>query len=375
MSQPVRVLLMLDSVTPEAGTENQILNLIRHIDRNRIELFVACLEDGPRLQSVRPFATPLVFPIRRILSFTGIREMLRFRRELARLRIDVVHTFMVRATIFGVLGARFSSCKAIITSRRNLGYWYSPKSLRLFRFLNRFTTRVLANCEGARQAAIRLEGLSPERIDVLYNGVETAPLRRAPDPALRLRLGIPENAAVVGIVANYRPVKNLSMFLQAARLVLDRLPDVYFVLGGRGSEQDSLSRLASDLGIANRIIFTDDLNDVAAFYPLFDVACLCSHSEGFSNAILEYMAAGLPVVATDVGGISEAVEHGKTGFVVPAGDTEAFAKSVLTLLEDAPLRKQMGRAGQQRCAERFDFTIVARQYEDYYERLARSGSK
>jgi hypothetical protein len=91
MSQPVRVLLLLDSVTPEAGTENQILNLIRHIDRNRVEIYLACLEDGPRLESTRPYATPLVFPMQRLLSLTGIRQMFRLRREIAGSHIDVVH--------------------------------------------------------------------------------------------------------------------------------------------------------------------------------------------------------------------------------------------------------------------------------------------
>lgn len=369
MTRPVKVLLVVDSLTPEAGTENQILNLIPHFDRARIELFVACLEDGPRLQSVKPHATPLVFPVGRVFSFTGIREMLRFRREIRRREIDVVHTFMVRSTIFGVLAARFSSCKAILTSRRNLGYWYGPRYLALFRLLNRLTTRVLANSEAARQSAIRIEGLAENRVDVLYNGVECSRFARPANPLLRQRLGIPENAPVVGIVSNYRPVKDLPLFLKAARLVHQSAPGVFFVLAGRGPQQRELTTLAAELGIADCTIFTDDQNDVAAFYSCFQIACLSSQSEGFSNAILEYMAAGLPIVATDVGGVREAVQQGQTGFLVPSGDAQEFASKILVLLADEKLRAEMGRRGQQQCRERFDFPLVARQYEDYYGSL------
>lgn len=369
MSRPIRVLLLVDSLTPEAGTENQLIEMIRRMDPAQVELFVACMDDGERLQALAPYATPLVFPAQSVFSLIGVKQMSRLRREIKQRSIDIVHTFMIRATIFGVLGAQGGRAKAILTSRRNLGYWYTRRLLILFRLLNRLTTRVVANSEGVRTVALRSEGLSPDRVDVLYNGVDMNRFDRAADPNFAARLGIPAGARVIGIVANYRPVKNLPLFLRAARLVAQRVPNAVFVLVGRGEQREELQGLAMELGIADRVIFTDDQGDIAAFYPLFQIGCLSSCSEGFSNVILEYMAAGLPVVATDVGGIGEAVEHGSTGLLVPDGDDNAFAEAIVTLLLNPERRIAMGRQGRQRCAERFEIGQIVRQHERYYQQL------
>ncbi len=369
MTHAVRVLLVIDSLAPEAGTENQLIEMVRRMDRSRVELFVACLEDGARLRALAPHATPLVFAARSAFTFTGLRQMWSLHREIGRRAIDIVHTFMPKATIFGVLGSWGSRARVVLTSRRNLGYWYTPRLLALFHFLNRLSTRVVANSAGARDVAIRSEGLSPDRVDVIHNGVDMERFRRTADPGFAARLGLPAGARVIGIVANYRPVKNLPMFLRAAKLVAERVPDAFFLVVGRGEQRAELHGLAAALGIADRVAFTDDKGDVAAFYPLFEIACLSSSSEGFSNAILEYMAAGLPVVATDVGGVGEAVEHGKTGLLVPNGDADAFAQAIVSLLLDPERRGAMGRQGRQRCAERFEIGHVVREYERYYLRL------
>lgn len=374
MNRPVRVLLLLDSLAPAGGTENQLIEIVRRIDRTQVEMFVACMEDSQRLRDLAPYATPLVFPARGLFSLAGLRQALVLRRVIARHRIDVVHTFMVRATVFGVLGSAVSSCRAILTSRRNMGEWYTPRLLRLFKLVNRLSTRVLANSEGARANAIRVEHLPPDRVDVLYNGVDIDRFTRVPDPALRERLGIPPAAPVVGIVANLRPVKNLPLFLEAARIVAGQAPDTVFVLAGRGEQREQLARQAAGLGLAERVVFAadhlDEHDDIACLLPHFRIACLCSDNEGFSNAILEYMAAGLPVVATDVGGIAEAVEHGQTGLLVPSNDAAALAGAILELLRDPQRCAALGRNARRRCAERFEIQHAVRQWERYYRKIA-----
>jgi glycosyltransferase involved in cell wall biosynthesis len=369
MTRAVRVLLVIDSLTPEAGTENQLIEMVRRTDRAQVELFVACLEDGERLRALAPYATPMVFPAPGAFSLAGLKQMYRLRREIRRRAIDIVHTYMPKATIFAVLASLGSGARVVLTSRRNLGYWYTGRLLALFRVLNRLTTRVVANSEGARIVAVRSEGLPPDRVDVIHNGVDMARFDRAADRELAARLGIPATAHVVGIVANFRPVKNLPMFLRAASLVARRVPDACFLLVGRGQQRAALQELAASLGIADRVIITDDQGDVAAFYPLFHVACLTSRSEGFSNAILEYMAAGLPVIATDVGGIGEAVVDGVTGLLVPSDDEKAFAEAIVGLLLEPERRAAMGRRGRERCAERFEIGKVVRAYEQYYRGL------
>jgi glycosyltransferase involved in cell wall biosynthesis len=263
----------------------------------------------------------------------------------------------------------------ILTSRRNLGYWYTPIYLRVFRMLNRMTTRVAANSQAAKQAAIQIEGLPASRIDVLCNGVDLARFSGNGDPSLLDRLRIPRSSRIVGIVANYRPVKDLPMFIRAAGLIAARHPDVVFLLIGQGPLRQSLETLAGQTGIREKVFFTNGEGYVPGYLPLLQLGCLTSLNEGFSNAILECMAAGLPVVATDVGGNREAVVDGVTGFLTPAGDEKIFAQRVISLLEDDDLRKKMGECGRARCAEHLSMEACVREHEKYYESLLQGDRK
>jgi glycosyltransferase involved in cell wall biosynthesis len=366
----IRILFFIDSLNDAGGTENQLIEIVRRADQQRFELFVACLEDGERLCELT--ATPLVFPVRSVFSLRGLRQLWLCSRQMRRHQIDIVHTFMVKSTLLGVVAARCANCRIVITSRRNLGYWYSPFYIRVFRLLNRLTTRIAANSEAAKRTAVGIEGVTADRVDVLYNGVDLSRFAGGGNPDFLEKLGIPRGAAVVGIVANYRLVKDLPLFLRAARLIAERHPDVMFLLAGRGALRQELGRLAQELGIEHRVFFTDGAGDVADYLPLLRVGCLSSASESFSNAILEYMASGLPVVATNVGGAAEVVENKVTGYLLSTREPEEFAGYVSRLLEDEPLRQKMGAKGLERCRLKFDIDSCVRRMEEYYERLAQS---
>ena len=330
LNRRIRLMFAIDSLNNEAGTENQLISLIRGMDSQRFELFIVCIEDGEPLRRLAPQATPLVFPVTRVFTLNGLRQILRLRNQINRLQIDILHAFFWRTSVLGVVAAWRSNCQVVLTSRRNMGYWYTPFYLYVFRLLNRMTSRVVANSESAKRAAVEIEGLPASRIDVLYNGVKVEQFSGVGDRVLLDRLGIPRHSQIVGIVANYRPVKNLPMFLQAASLIAARCPNAVFLLVGRGPLRESLGELAEQLGIAEKVFFTDGEGPVAGYLPLMEVGCLSSLNEGFSNAILEYMAAGLAVVATDVGGNSEAVIDGVTGFLTASGDEKTFADRVIS---------------------------------------------
>jgi L-malate glycosyltransferase len=369
------VAFSIDSLNDEGGTENQLIALIRGMDLQRFELFAVCIDDGERLQQLAPHATPLIFPMTSIFSLNGLRGILRLRGEIKRQHIDIVHAFMVRGTLLGVLAASGSACNVVLTSRRNMGDWYTHFYRCVFRVLNRMTSRVVANSEAAKRAAIKIEGLPASRVDVLYNGVDLDLFSGIGDRSLLDQLGVPRESRIIGIVANYRSVKNLSMFLRAASLIAARHADTIFLLVGRGPLRRSLGELAETLGIARKVFFTDGAGAVSGYVPLMDVGCISSLNEGFSNAILEYMARGLAVVATDVGGNREAVVDGVTGFLTPAGDETTFARRVITLLEDEALRKTMGAGGRARCTERFEMKATIRRYEHYYQSLLKGSAK
>ena len=308
-----------------------------------------------------------IFPLEAVNSLAGLRQSCRFRRYLKQNHIDVVHSFMMRADIFSVMSAIGARIPAVVTSRLNSGYWYTPKYLRIFRVLNRCSTHVLTNSLFAKSAVASAEKLDPSKIHVFYPGVDLAAYSPASaDPSAAAALGVPEHAKVVGIVAHYREVKDLPLFLKAARIVSASIPDTAFLLVGSGELKPELERLAGQLGIRDRVFFTDGRGEVRDYLARITVACLSSLSEGLPNAILEYMAAGLPVVATAVGGNHELIVDGVNGRLVRDRTPEAFAAAITGLLQDDARRAAMGRKGLERAQSEFGMTAAVRRLEDFY---------
>jgi glycosyltransferase involved in cell wall biosynthesis len=274
---------------------------------------------------------------------------------------------MLKASIAGTLAGKLGGAPVILTSRRDLGYYYTPRTLGVMRLLNHITTRITANCNAARLAAAELEKVDAGKIDVLYNGVDLAAFRRGADE--QTAVPVPSDRKVVGIVANYRPVKDLPLFLKAAAVIAQEEPETVFLLAGAGILEGDLKELARSLGIADRTIFTCGRGAVPPYLHRMSVACLSSTSEGLSNSILEYMAAGLPVVATDVGGNRELIEDGGTGFLVRDRTPEAFAAPIMRLLRDDGMRARFGQAGFERCRRMFDIGVAVEKTANYYEAL------
>lgn len=366
----IRLCLLIDAVEADAGAERQVLTTAARLDPARFEVHLCCLEDGPRLRQEGMPYRAAAFEAERLYSPAGLYQLARFRRYLVRHRIDIVHAHMVKTAMFGVLAALRLPRAAVITSRLNMGYWYTPGYLRIFRWLNRHTTRIFANSEAAARCAIEAERLPPAKVDVVYQGVDVARYSRG-DRAAATALGISDSATVVGMVANLRPIKDIPLFLRAARLIADRVPGAAFLIVGQGPEGGRLAALAAELGIRDRVYFSNGRGEVPDYLARMSVGCLSSFGEGLSNAILEYMAAGLPVVATDMGGNREAIVHGNTGYLVAERTPEAFAAPILELLGNESRRREMGRNALARCRERFSLEATIKQLEEYYGNLIR----
>lgn len=345
----VRVCLLADDIGPDAGAERQLAETVKRLDPARFKVHVCCFSDSARLRELEEYASTAIFPFESVYSLKGLRQMRRFRSYMLRHRIEVAHAFMVRSAIFLVLAGMGTGC-ATVTSRLNTGYWYTPFYLRFFRLLNRWTTRIFVNSVEARAIAMEREKLPESKFALIYNGVDLARYGAGNENSpVAAELGIPPQARVVGMVANLRPVKDVPLFLRAAAMVAARVPEAAFVLVGQGDEREMLGRLAVELGLNGRVFFSDGRGRVTDYLARMSVACLSSQGEGFSNAILEYMAAGLPVVATDAGGNREAIVDGVTGYLVRERTPEAMAAPIVKLLECEELRAAMGRRGLEHC--------------------------
>ena len=365
--------MLVDTVGIDAGTERLVAEIAKRINSNRFDVHLCCLFDSERFRQMSSYCRTKLFPAQSFHSLTGIQQIAAFRRYLRAEQIDIAHSFMLRTAILGVAAGHRSGCTSTVTTRMSMD-WYTPYTTRLFRYyLNPRTTRVMANSEAIKQVASRMETLDPARIDVMYQGVDTK--RFTPygeNPSVHpsaASLGIPEGASVVGIVANYRPVKDLPLFLRAAKIVAENVPRAAFLLVGKGESLPELENLARELGIAKSVFFTNGEGDVRDHLASMSIACLSSVSEGFSNAILEYMASGLPVIATAVGGNGEAVLEGQNGYLVRERTPEAFAAPIIRLLQNEDLRREMAATSLRRVRELFSMDGFVTRLEQYYEHL------
>jgi glycosyltransferase involved in cell wall biosynthesis len=370
-SEKIAVALLSDTVGLDAGTERQVIETAKRLDKYRFDVHVVCLEDSPQLREVSSICRTAVFPVSSLNSLQGIRQVVAFRKYAAEYHLQILHGYMNKTSLFAVLSA-LGTDRIAITSRLNTGYWYTPSLRRMFRVMNLRADGIMANSLEAKRIAVETERLDPDRVKVVYQGVDMTRFSRGlGDPAAADKLGIPRNARVVGIVANLRPVKDHALFLRSAKLVTDQVPDVAFLLAGRGELYDELRKLAGELGIGDRVFFTQGGGNMMDWLSRMSIGCLTSISEGFSNAIMEYMAAGMPVVAIDVGGNRDAVVDSETGYLVPERSPEKFAEPLIKLLRDEELRASMGAKGFERCSQLFEVQKTIGQLEDYYRSLLR----
>lgn len=368
----IRVAYLIDTVaSAAAGTEAQLLETIRRLDRERFEPLLICLRGSPWLAS-NGFPCPI-----EVLDYTGFlkpgfpRVVLRLRSLLRSRGIQVLQTFFEDPIFVAFFAAGFSRTRPVlVSSRRDIGLgdgtpWYHALFKALLPLVNRRFDGILCNSANVREFVAANEKTPGGKFRVIANGVDVPP-RTGPGSG---RDG--ESGLMIGIVANLKPVKRIDVFLKALAILADTVPNFRAVVLGDGPEKDRLRRLSEDLGLSSRVDFRGSVSDVTPYLRLLDIGVLCSDREGLSNAILEYMASGLPVVATAVGGNTELVD-GSNGFCVPPGDPDALAQALERLASDRELRKAMGRKSLEKVMDRFSWERSIRDLEAYYEELVRT---
>lgn len=366
-----RVAFIIDFIYgPTAGTENQVLKLLAGLDRQRYELHLISLRKTPWLEAHGGELGVALrcFDIHRVRNPGTILQLGGLIRHLRRIKPQVVLTFFTLSNIVGVLAARLSGCGEIWGTRRDFGVWYNNAfrgDLHFLKFANRFVRGIVTNAQTVRDLLVKVEGVDPESVRVISNGIDVEAFSGIDSMRgeTRRMLGIPEGAPVVGIVAGLRPMKHHATFLAAAKLILERRGDCHFVIVGDGPLRQQLESLSRELGVASRVRFVGWQSEVRACLSAFDVGVNCSENEGLSNAIMEYLAAGVPCVVSDAGGNTELVENGVNGMTFPLGATGALAEKILRLLDDADLRRRYADNGLRMVRERFCVANMIGEYD------------
>jgi glycosyltransferase involved in cell wall biosynthesis len=368
LRRPLRVCYLIDELAT-AGTETQLLALIRRIDRRKVRPYLCLLRgDSPLSRALEPEDVPVMrLGIGSLLSPRATVRAMRFMRFLRRERIDLVQAYFPDSTYFGIPLAWLAGVPHRVRTRNNSGHATTPLHRWLGRRANWFTTCSLTNCGAAKESLLRDEGPHPETVHVLENGVDLERFERV-SVFLASR---PISSPRIGIVANLRPVKGLDVLLRAAAVLAQRGHSLTLEIAGEGSERESLQRHIDAAGLTTRVTLRGACDDVPDFLSRLDVAVLCSRAEGLPNAVLEYMAAGRPIVATHVGAVPELIHDGVHGLLVPPGDAQALAEALERLLTDQALAESCAAAARKRVAERYSRDAMIRRFEDFYDGLPR----
>jgi glycosyltransferase involved in cell wall biosynthesis len=305
----------------------------------------------------------------------GFRTALDLGRFIRSAGVQIVHTFFESADLLGGLVAKLSGCPVVISSRRDMGILRSTRHRIGYRLMSSVYDQVQTVSDAVRRQAIRADGLEPEKVVTIPNGIEIEKVAAANGAvAMRRSLELQNAGPLIVTVGHIRRVKGYDVLLRAAAQVCRVHPNTTFLIVGSEQEpgcERGLRNLVRQFHIEQNVRFLGkmDSHAVWSLLKLCDVFCLPSRSEGMSNALLEAMACGLPCVATDVGGTPEVLEDGRTGYFVPSEDHQAMAARIAGLLDDPERARTMGRLAQRVVEERYSARSMMQTMVKMYDQL------
>jgi len=339
------------------------------------QVHVASLSTGGVLRSeIERLQIPVIdFPLTSFYDSNMVQQTRRFVSYLKQHQISIVHSHDFYSNIFGMTGAALAGLRGRIASKRETTGTRSLAQRTAERGAFKLAHAVVANAGAVKEHLVE-HGVPGEKIVIIYNGLELTRFHLNGDASQalqRLDLETIRGRPVITMVANFEyRVKDHPMLLRAAQRVKTEVPEAVFVIAGEGELRAETEQLAGELGLRESCLFTGRCASVPDLLAASDVCVLSSQAEGFSNSILEYMAAGRAVVATNVGGASEAIVEGETGYLVSAGDDRAMAERLISLLRDPEKRRAMGINGRRRVEQRFSTENRLKSTKELYQRFS-----
>jgi glycosyltransferase involved in cell wall biosynthesis len=364
MNKPVPLLFVIDFFqNPHAGTEGQLFKLIQNIDKGRFDPCLLVFEESNYLKE-HGFVCPYTVLGKSSLSNPIMwYRLYNFARSYHNRGGRLAHVYFNDSSIICPPVFAAASIKTII-SRRDLGYWYTSAYLYVLKITRCWVSSVVVNSRAVKVVTAEKEGISAEAIRVIYNGyAERTPHTKVSMPVLD-SLKKNNKTVLLGLVANIRPIKRITDAIDALAL-LDKSGQAILVVIGSGDSAE-LENYAESRAVGGQVVFLGARDDVTDCLLHIDIGLLCSESEGFSNAIIEYMRAGLPTVCSDVGGNIEAITHEDTGLIYPMGDSQSLADCLNVLIGDSCYRSAMGKRARQDSEKRFSISRMVSEHQKLY---------
>lgn len=396
----IKVLYLIDRLIGFAGTEKHLFQLIRHFDKSiycfEIIQFgtppsgnsgsgidaseqrtdqgkMDWIDEGSYPSLLHQFARQGVqiktLPVERMYSPKGLIKFFKLVFIIREINPDIVQTFHFISDTYGVLASKVAGVRHIVSSRRDMADYKKKRQILINLLCNRFIDRYIAVCEAVGDRIQKLESIPKRKIDVVYNGLDfeeyTSHIQMKRE--VRNRLGIEDSAFVVGIACIFRPEKGLDIFFRALSELKSRIKDLRIIAIGDGEIRPDVESLCNRLSLNSITTFTGYVRDIREYVPAMDIVCLTPNiNEGLSNAIIEEMAMGIPIVATNVGGNAELILDNVTGMIVQPGDSDAIAQAILELYNKPMIRESMGRRGMERIRDNFSVERMIMKTQSIY---------
>lgn len=349
------------------GAERQLVNYLLAADRQEFKHTVVCLSRrGELAEQVEEAGIPVV--VVRMRSRYAPACLWRLARWLRREEAAVVHTHMHRPAMWGRLAGRMAGVPVLVTTEHGKELWKNRLQVALDQLLSRWTSRHIAVSRDGMEIRLRRERVAPERILLIPNGV---PIPDDPENAggrrrIRDEFGLGPDQPVIGSVGRVIAAKGYSHLLEALKILRTQTPGLRWLAVGDGDSRATLASRAVELGVADTVIWTGARSDVGDLLAAMDLWVMSSVREGLPVALLEAMAARKPIVATRVGGIPDAVNHGSEALLVPPENPGELAKAITTLLQDPQQASTLAAAARQRAAAEYSIASVAGRIEGIY---------
>ena len=350
------------------GLQQVVVTICRCINREKFDVSVLCLRDlGPFAKEIEEMGIEVHF-LSQPGNGTDYFSFFKVAKILKKKQIDVIHTHNTQPFVDGTLGALLSGREMTIVHTDHARDFPDKRRYMLAEWLmSHFTYKVVGVSAHTSRNLIRYEKISPQKVMTIPNGIDDLKFAIEIDGTKKKQeLGLPDCGLIIGLGVRLTRQKGIEYLLKAMPTILEEFPDTAMVIAGEGPLEEELRRDAFSLGIDKSVHFIGPRLDMPELLKLFDLYVLPSLWEGMPMVLLEAMAAGCPVVATDVGGISKVIEHGINGLIVRPRNPEELAEAVIKLLTDEKLRKEFAQNGLMKFRQKFSADIMTRQYEQLY---------
>ena len=370
---PVRphVLFLIDHLMALGGGETNLLKVVQLLPPDLVQCSVGTFHIDPEIR--KKISVPVhVFPWKRVYHMDALKAAGDLRKVIRNERVDIVQTYFETSNLWGGIIAKLSGA-LLLSSRRDMGILRKPKHELAYRLVNRISDRVLAVSEEVKRFCIDKERIDPEKVAVVYNGVD---LQHIAEDKKKNPFADAEWAGashIVTCVGNIRRVKGIDVLVRTAQRVCKELPNAVFLIAGtfyeEGEYAQEIRAMIQSLGLEKNVKLLGFVGNPVPLLKMSNAFCMLSHSEGFSNALLEAMACGVPSVVTRVGGNPEAIRDGENGFLVPVADEATSAERLLFLLRNPQRAAQIGQAGQLVAQNQFSAETMINTLIDLYREM------